>query len=276
MVALTLAATPKVIVLVFPVEDSTKQIDQVTLDAFNDFLTAELGRRPGIAVLPRGEIRSRLAVEKAETYRACYDDACQIELGKELAANKVVSTKISALGTQCLVSSYLFDLASSASEASAAAVTTCSGDGLAAAVKEVARGLTETDTPKSNEREHRWIRGITVAEIEARDFAAFAIPRDAESRVIVLGVEGVAKDAGLRVGDVLLAVSSLDRKRRARELEVHEVLSVVDQAARDVFVRVLRGGQRLSFRIPAAIAPTGGSPTGKQDAVRTRSPVGGS
>lgn len=45
----------------------------------------------GYRTVPRSEIQARLVEQQSDSYRACYDDACQIEIGKSVAAQKALS-----------------------------------------------------------------------------------------------------------------------------------------------------------------------------------------
>lgn len=55
--------------------------------------------------MPRTELKKRLVETRSDTYKECYDQACQIELGRELAAEVTLATQISKLGSKCVVSS---------------------------------------------------------------------------------------------------------------------------------------------------------------------------
>jgi hypothetical protein len=67
---------------------------------------------------------------KSASHKECYDQACQIELGKELAAEKTLATKILKLGTRCTVNIALYDLRKAASEDAATTTGKCDEDGL--------------------------------------------------------------------------------------------------------------------------------------------------
>ena len=65
-----------------------------------------------------------------ESYRPCSDSACQIELGKALAAKKMLTTKVLRLGTACAMTATLYDLATETAEAAAAVRSGCSKSAL--------------------------------------------------------------------------------------------------------------------------------------------------
>ena len=72
-----------------------------------------------------GELKQRLRQQKRDSFRACYDEQCQIALGRELAAQKSLSTQIARIGSQCMVMSALYDLKRATSERSASHKTGC-------------------------------------------------------------------------------------------------------------------------------------------------------
>src|SRR5688572_30402220 len=47
---------------------------------------------------------------KKESYQECFDETCQIEIGKAVSASKLVATKIIEIGEQCIITSTMYDL----------------------------------------------------------------------------------------------------------------------------------------------------------------------
>ena len=86
-------------------------------------------------------MRRQLSDSKQASYEACIDEACQIEVGKAVAAQKSLSTKIIRVGRQCALSTTLFDLKTEATETAASVRTPCSQeslmDGIDALVKKL-------------------------------------------------------------------------------------------------------------------------------------------
>jgi hypothetical protein len=70
----------------------------------------------GYRVVPRSQLKARLSEQKSESYRQCFDESCQIEIGKELAAGKSLATQVIKLGDKCKATLTLFDLKTAASE----------------------------------------------------------------------------------------------------------------------------------------------------------------
>ncbi|MCK5795853.1 MAG: hypothetical protein KAI47_01630 [Deltaproteobacteria bacterium] len=80
---------------------------------------------PGYRVIPRGQIRARLKAERKASYRACYDNQCQIELGKKLAASAVVSARLIRLGRRCTLTLKLYDLKTETTAGAASHTGSC-------------------------------------------------------------------------------------------------------------------------------------------------------
>ena len=81
------------IVAVFDMEDKGSGLAPNSLFNLTEYLAARLTEE-GYQVIPRDEIRSRLKEQKTESFKECYDQSCQIELGRELAAEKTLSPRV--------------------------------------------------------------------------------------------------------------------------------------------------------------------------------------
>lgn len=128
------------IVAVFDVEDCGAGIPGEVLSNLTDYLSAML-IEGGYQVIPRAQIRERLEATKKGSYRKCIDQACQIELGRELAAQKSLSTKVLKIGSECRVTGTLYDLKRAAAERAATAASACGQNDLLKAIEEVAGKL---------------------------------------------------------------------------------------------------------------------------------------
>ena len=142
-VALVLAAsgaeagTP--VVAVFALEAKGTKLSPADLDGLADYIEASLAESGRFQVVPQTELRAALNRQKAESYKACYDESCQIEIGKELAAEKSLAGAVTRLGQRCLVTLKLFDLAKATQEAAGTGKGSCDTDGVLASL-EVALG----------------------------------------------------------------------------------------------------------------------------------------
>lgn len=98
---------------------------------FLDAVVAESGLR----TVPRSELRARLQEQQRESYASCYDEACQIELGKAVAAQKALSATWSRLGATCVLHVKLYDLVTNLAELSTTSDSSCDEAGLRASIE---------------------------------------------------------------------------------------------------------------------------------------------
>ena len=134
--------TNKPIVAVFDVEaKGAKDLDGAFLDGLSDFLAARLVETGQFQVVPRSALKERLAASKKESFKACYDQSCQIEMGRELAAEKTLAAQVVKLGSTCTITLSLFDLKRAATEKAATEQCNCDADAVLAGVKSALRKL---------------------------------------------------------------------------------------------------------------------------------------
>ena len=134
-------AGKNVIIAVFPVEDASKRFKKRTLSQLTDYLSARITELGGYQVIPQRMVRTRLVKEKKRGYGKCFDQSCQIEIGKALAAQKVLWTKIIKVGKNCAMSSTIFDLKKEITEKAASARTRCDKSNLLVGVEKIAEKL---------------------------------------------------------------------------------------------------------------------------------------
>ena len=122
-------ASPPV-VAVFQVETRGVRLSKSFAETLSEFVGVQLTSSGQYKLVPRSELRAALRRQKSESYKECYQESCQIEVGKELAANKTVSTKISKVGKLCLVTLALYDLRTSTAERASSHRGSCSDEAL--------------------------------------------------------------------------------------------------------------------------------------------------
>lgn len=133
--------TPPPVVAVFEIENRGSPLTGDELIALTDYLGTRLGERGRFQIIPRQEIRKRLVEQKKASFKSCYDQSCQIEVGRELAAQFTVSTSISRVGRTCIITSALYDLRKAATTTTASAKGPCTADDLLAAMDQIAAKL---------------------------------------------------------------------------------------------------------------------------------------
>jgi hypothetical protein len=122
------------IVAVFDIEAAS--VNPETLKSLAARINTRVAASGRYQIVPPSEIRRALRKEKIDSYKECYDDACQIELGKELAAEQIISTRISSIAGACQVSMNLYDLRASVSVGAGLSDASCEDAGLRAGVDE--------------------------------------------------------------------------------------------------------------------------------------------
>ncbi|HOX44049.1 MAG TPA: hypothetical protein PK668_10655 [Myxococcota bacterium] len=131
------------IIAVFTLEDRGAKLGEDVQERLSEYLASAIAASGRYQVIPRVQLKERLGLQKTESYKVCYDQNCQIELGKELAAEKSLSTQVIKLGARCMVTAVIFDLKTAASEGGASQEGGCGEDELAESMKEVVGKLTQ-------------------------------------------------------------------------------------------------------------------------------------
>jgi len=126
----TPAADRRPIVAVFNIEAKRVRLDRSFRDGLSDYLATKLAGTGRYQVVPRDQLKKRLVEQKSKSYRKCYDQSCQIELGREMAAEKTLATQIIKLGRTCTVNITLYDLKKAAAESASSIRGKCGEDGL--------------------------------------------------------------------------------------------------------------------------------------------------
>lgn len=128
---------PMPILAVFELENRGTALTRQEIETLTDYLGTRLGEGGRFRIVPREEIRKRLAAQKKETYKTCYDRSCQIDIGHELSAQFTLSASIGKIGSSCILTAALFDLRKAATERTATAKSSCDTDHLLAALDEI-------------------------------------------------------------------------------------------------------------------------------------------
>jgi len=125
----TRAADRRPVVAVFDVECGPRvTLPKPALDGMAEYISSRLTESGRYQVVPRDQLKQRLVQEKTGSYKECFDQSCQIEIGKELAAEKTLATRIVKLGRRCTVSLTFYDLQKSATEVAATQHGGCEED----------------------------------------------------------------------------------------------------------------------------------------------------
>jgi hypothetical protein len=136
------------VVAVFDIENRGSPLSKEQLITLTDYLGTKLGEQGMYRIIPRRDIHARLTQVKKESYKECYDQSCQIEIGRELAAEYTISSSIGRVGELCLITASLYDLRKAATARTATARGPCTEEELVNAIEEVADKLQGGRSPK--------------------------------------------------------------------------------------------------------------------------------
>jgi hypothetical protein len=113
------------VIAVPPLQDRARLLKGSLVAQLTDYLPARVAELGRFRVVPEAQLAEELRRDKGRSYGECFDERCQLELGKALAASKVLSTKVSRVAGECALSVTLFDLVSETSETAATVRTAC-------------------------------------------------------------------------------------------------------------------------------------------------------
>ena len=170
-----------VIVAVFDMENKGSGLDAKVLVNLTDYL-AVLLTEAGYQVIPRDQLRARLKQQKKESHKACHDQSCQVEMGRELAAQKSLSTQIFKIGKQCRLTATFYDLKRAATDKAVKVKSDCTEESLGEALEVLALKLTgkKVDAEKARRSKEKEAEE-RIKQKEAALVAAMAAKLKAEN-----------------------------------------------------------------------------------------------
>jgi len=236
-------AAERPVVAVFNIEVKRVALGKDRVAELSDYFADSLAATGAFQVVPRDQLKKRLVGLKKKSYQACYDQSCQVEIGRELAASKSLATRLMKIGSKCVVTATLYDLRRAATEGGATAEGGCGEDALRESLKKVVPHL----SPDAAER----LGGIVYKRLPT-------LARAIVSRA------AVDQAAGSAVEFLLKQFYALAKDKLLRQLSDRARLSI---ALPDVPIRTLSlgptteagGGLRLaittSLPIGAALGP---------------------
>ncbi len=133
-------ADQRPIAVVFEIEDRGSILKLADRDQLTDYLGSLLSKG-GFQVVPRAQLKERLSSAKKGSYKSCYDQGCQIELGRELAAEKSLASQVLRFGKTCKVTVNLFDLKRATSDGAGTHSGPCKIDALATSLEKATENL---------------------------------------------------------------------------------------------------------------------------------------
>jgi hypothetical protein len=128
------ATAKKPIVAVFGVENQGTGLTPQIVDRLTIYLASKLTESGAYEVVPQDKLKEALLTKKKDSYKQCYAQSCQIEVGQELAANRALSTQLLKVGTSCVVTLNLYDLRTATAARAATGRGGCDEDAIMASI----------------------------------------------------------------------------------------------------------------------------------------------
>ena len=137
----TSAEDSRPVVAVFDIQVKDAPLSAAIVEKLTDLVAQELGLEGVFQIMPPGDVKNALREQAGESYKQCYNEKCQIDLGRQLPANKLLSTSITKIGDNCRVVGLLYDLRRQTTDTIAKENAGCSESELAGALESVAGKL---------------------------------------------------------------------------------------------------------------------------------------
>jgi len=129
------------VVAVFDLHDAAGLLQPAEHEQLTAYLATRLAEARKGRVVPREQLRERLTDQKREGHRPCYEERCQIALGKALAAEKSLSATLMRVGERCALTLNLYDLETETAERGASVKADCRLEALLEAVERAVERL---------------------------------------------------------------------------------------------------------------------------------------
>jgi uncharacterized protein (TIGR02145 family) len=173
------------VVAVFKINVQRIDLTEDQIDMLTDLMSEELGLGGVFQVMPPGDIKQALLEQTKDSYKKCYDEKCQIEIGRQLSANKVLTTTVRRISSECRVTSSLYDLKQQATDIIVKEKVGCNESDLVKAVEKLAakirafragdKALSDFDNKMLGEEVTDWnLKGknLTIARFESKPAGA--------------------------------------------------------------------------------------------------------
>ncbi len=122
------------VVAVFDMQAPPGLFSKESLSNLTDYFATQLADTGEFRIVPRDKLRSSIQQRQKDSYSPVYGDEFQIQLGKAMAAQKLLTLQLVGGGDSCALAGTMYDIQS---ETSSAAATVNSG----CAQKEILEGL---------------------------------------------------------------------------------------------------------------------------------------
>ncbi|MCK6551398.1 hypothetical protein L6R52_36520, partial [Myxococcota bacterium] len=131
------------VVLVYEIHDARLRggLAEEAIAELSGYLTAKITSGPVFTAIPRERVVAGLVARSLEGGEICQTEKCRLDLARELAADRVLTTEILRAGERCAVSSLVVDVISETSERGATALGACTRGALIDGIDRVVSSL---------------------------------------------------------------------------------------------------------------------------------------
>lgn len=135
----------KSILAVFDVEDHDAVLDARDRKQLSAYFATAMLERTANRIVPPDRIRAELLDAKTRSYRACYDEACRIELGRRVAADHTLEPGLFVHQDGCQLGATVYDLTTETTIWASSTTSSCDLMSLFMATETLARSLAERE-----------------------------------------------------------------------------------------------------------------------------------
>ncbi len=133
----------RIVVVVFELQAPEGMLPPASLVQLTEYLSAKLAETGRFSVTPAAKLKAAIAEKQRESFNQTVDSAFQIELGRAVAAQKMIKVQLIQAGARCQLVGTLYDLVRVASEGAVTVETACGLDALPTGLDKLSRALVD-------------------------------------------------------------------------------------------------------------------------------------
>jgi hypothetical protein len=214
-----LSRTSTVVSVLGPVAPASA-LSGAEADAIAEHVQALLLEVPGFTVIPRDATRAKVVEAKAQTYAPGVDADMQVEVGSEVAPQKVLNLVVASLGAECVAKAELVELRTSAAVWGRSRRVRCRAGAITAAYEDFVDALRLGQTGQGKLVVTSAPAGAVVA-LDGRDLGKTPLaldlpPRTGRLSLALDGYEFCAEGVDVRAGEVTRVERTLRPNAAAR------------------------------------------------------------
>jgi hypothetical protein len=131
-------AAKRPVLAVFDIQAKGASHSAAVLTQLTDYLAVLMAER-GYQVVPRKAIKKRLAAARKASHKLSVDQRSRLAIGKQVAANHLLSVKLLAFGKQCRLVGTIYNATRSVSVEAKRVASACGEDALLPAIEQLAK-----------------------------------------------------------------------------------------------------------------------------------------